>query len=125
ETITRLRAAGRRIKCIYTIPNFQNPSGVTLTIERREQLVRIADEFDLLIVEDDPYYDLAFTEGQRPQPLAAMRPERVIYLGSFSKVLAPGLRAAYVCAPDAIAAKIELAKEGADLSTSMLDQAMV
>jgi 2-aminoadipate transaminase len=125
EKITRLRAAGRRVKCVYTIPNFQNPSGVTLTSERREQLVRIADEFDLLIIEDDPYYDLAFTEDRRPQPLAALRPERVIYLGSFSKVLAPGLRAAYVCAPEALAAKFELAKEGADLSTSVLDQAIV
>jgi len=125
EKITSLRAAGRRVKCVYTIPNFQNPSGCTLTSERREQLVRIADEFDLLIVEDDPYYDLAFTEDQRPQPLAALRPERVIYLGSFSKVLAPGLRAAYVCAPEALSAKVELAKEGADLSTSVVDQAIV
>jgi 2-aminoadipate transaminase len=124
EKIMALRAAGRRVKCLYTIPNFQNPSGVTLTLERREQVVRLADEFDLLIVEDDPYYDLAFTEDQRPQPLAAIRPERVIYLGSFSKVLAPGLRAAYVCAPERIAAKIEMAKEGADLSTSVLDQAI-
>jgi 2-aminoadipate transaminase len=125
EKIVRLRAAGRRVKCIYTIPNFQNPSGVTLAVERREQLIRIADEFDLLIIEDDPYYDLAFTEETRPQPLAALCPERVIYLGSFSKVLAPGLRAAYVCAPAAIAAKVEMAKEGADLSTSVLDQAIV
>ncbi|HKP12647.1 MAG TPA: PLP-dependent aminotransferase family protein [Blastocatellia bacterium] len=125
EKISWLRAAGRRVKCVYTIPNFQNPSGVTLTSERREQLVRIADEFDLLIVEDDPYYDLAFTEDRRPLPLAAMRPERVIYLGSFSKVLAPGLRSAYVCAPEALATKIELAKEGADLSASVLDQAIV
>jgi Transcriptional regulators containing a DNA-binding HTH domain and an aminotransferase domain (MocR family) and their eukaryotic orthologs len=125
EKIIRLRAAGRRVKCIYTIPNFQNPSGVTLTVERREQLIRIADEFDLLIIEDDPYYDLAFTEAMRPQPLAALCPERVIYLGSFSKVLAPGLRMAYVCAPAAIATKVETAKEGADLSTSVFDQAIV
>jgi 2-aminoadipate transaminase len=125
EKITRLRAAGRRVKCVYTIPNFQNPSGVMLAVERREQLVAIADEFDLLIIEDDPYFDLAFTEATRPQPLAALRPERVIYLGSFSKVLAPGLRSAYVCAPAAVAAKVEMAKEGADLSTSVLDQAIV
>src|SRR5256714_1217709 len=111
EKIISLRAAGRRVKCIYTIPNFQNPSGVTLAVERREQLIRIADEFDLLIIEDDPYYDLAFTEAARPQPLAALCPERVIYLGSFSKVLAPGLRAAYVCAPEAFALKVEMAKE--------------
>jgi len=125
EKIARLRKAGRRVKCVYTIPNFQNPSGVSLAIERREQLVAAADEFDLLIVEDDPYFDLAFAEGVRPQPLAALRPDRVIYLGSFSKVLAPGLRAAYLCAPEALATKAELAKEGADLSTSVLDQAIV
>lgn len=125
DKIISLRKAGRRVKCVYTIPNFQNPSGVTLSAERREQLVGIADEFDLLIIEDDPYYDLAFTADLRPQPLAALRPERVIYLGSFSKVLAPGLRSAYVCAPAAIAAKVEIAKEGADLSASVLDQAIV
>jgi 2-aminoadipate transaminase len=125
EKIIALRSRGRRVKCVYTIPNFQNPSGVTLAVERREQLVMIADEFDLLIVEDDPYFDLAFGEMTRPPALARLRPERVIYLGSFSKVLAPGLRAAYLRAPVAIAAKIELAKEGADLSSSVLDQAMV
>ena len=125
EQITALVRAGRRVKCVYTIPNFQNPSGVTLAAERREQLVAVADEFDLLIVEDDPYFDLAFGETTRPPALAALRPERVIYLGSFSKVLAPGLRAAYLRAPVALAAKFELAKEGADLSTSVLDQAIV
>jgi len=125
QKLAGLLKAGRRVKCIYTIPNFQNPSGVTLAVERREQLIQIADEFDLLIIEDDPYFDLAFTEAARPQPLAALRPERVIYLGSFSKVLAPGLRAAYVCAPAEIAAKVEMAKEGADLSSSVLDQAIV
>jgi 2-aminoadipate transaminase len=125
ETIISQRAAGRTIKCIYTIPNFQNPSGVTLSLERREQLIAIADEFDLLILEDDPYYDLTFAEDTRPQPLAALRPDRVIYLGSFSKVLAPGLRTAYLRAPEAIAARIETAKEGADLSTSVLDQSIV
>ena len=122
--IKRLRADGRRVKLVYTIPNFQNPSGVTLNAERREQLIEVAREMDLLIIEDDPYYDLAFTES-RPLPLAALCPERVIYLGSFSKVLAPGLRMAYVRAPQGFAAKLELAKEGADLSTSVLDQAIV
>ncbi|MFL6275663.1 MAG: PLP-dependent aminotransferase family protein [Blastocatellia bacterium] len=125
EKILDLRHAGRCVKCVYTIPNFQNPSGVTLALERREQLVALADEFDLLIVEDDPYFDLAFSAAEQPPAIVSLRPERVIYLGSFSKVLAPGLRAAYLRAPAAIAAKIELAKEGADLSTSVLDQAIV
>ncbi len=126
EQIDRLRAAGRRIKCIYTIPNFQNPSGVTLTSDRRAQLIEVADEYDLLIIEDDPYFELYFTpEADRFKPLAALRPSRVVYLSSFSKVLAPGLRTAWLRAPKPIADKVELAKEGADLSSSVLDQAIV
>ena len=126
EKLGRALRAGRRIKCIYTIPNFQNPSGVTLATERRHQLVEIADEHDLLIIEDDAYFDLYFeAEGARLVPLAALRPERVVYLGTFSKVLAPGIRTAYLRAPEAIAKKIELAKEGADLSSSVLDQTIV
>ena len=126
EKLDRAMREGRRVKCIYTIPNFQNPSGVTLVTERRHQLVEIADEHDLLIVEDDAYFDLYFdSEGARLVPLAALRPERVVYLGTFSKVLAPGIRTAYLRAPEVIARKIELAKEGADLSSSVLDQAIV
>lgn len=125
DKIDRARRAGRRVKCIYTIPNFQNPSGVTLAAERRNELVEIADEYDLLIIEDDAYFDLSFTSDARLTPLASLRPERVVYLGTFSKVLAPGLRSAYLLAPEAIAAKIETAKEGADLSSSVLDQAIV
>jgi len=126
ERIDRTRSEGRRVKCIYTIPNFQNPSGVTLAAERRKQLVEIADEHDFMIVEDDAYFDLYFTEeASRLVPLAALRPDRVVYLGTFSKVLAPGLRTAWLRAPEKIAAKIELAKEGADLSSSVLDQAIV
>jgi 2-aminoadipate transaminase len=121
-----VRAAGRRAKCIYTIPNFQNPSGVTLAAQRRSELIEIADEHDLLIIEDDAYFDLYFTqEASRLVPLAAFRPERVVYLGTFSKVLAPGIRTAYLRAPEEIATKVELAKEGADLSSSVLDQALV
>ncbi|HJZ68018.1 MAG TPA: PLP-dependent aminotransferase family protein [Blastocatellia bacterium] len=126
EKLDRVQSEGRRVKCIYTIPNFQNPSGVTLAAERRKQLVEIADERDFLIIEDDAYFDLQFTEeASRLVPLAALRPDRVVYLGTFSKVLAPGLRTAWLRAPEKIAAKVELAKEGADLSSSVLDQAIV
>lgn len=126
EKIERTRAAGRRVKCIYTIPNFQNPSGVTLALERRNHLVEIADEHDLLIIEDDAYFELYFTEeSSRFKPIAALRPARVIYLSSFSKVLAPGLRTAWMRAPEEIAMKVETAKEGADLSSSVLDHAIV
>ena len=126
EKINRARAEGRRVKCLYTIPNFQNPSGVTLAAQRRNEVLDIADEHDLLIIEDDAYFDLHFTdEASRMVPLAALRPDRVVYLGTFSKVLAPGLRTAWLRAPEEIAAKVEIAKEGADLSSSVLDQAIV
>lgn len=124
--IERARSEGRRVKCVYTITNFQNPSGVSLAPERREQLIEVADEHDLLIIEDDPYYELYFAgESELLAPLVALQPSRVIYLSSFSKVLAPGVRTAWVHAPEPIATKIELAKEGADLSSSVLDQAIV
>jgi 2-aminoadipate transaminase len=125
EKLDRLLADGRRVKCIYTIPNFQNPSGVTLAAERRTELIEIAEQYDLLIIEDDAYFDLHFEEGSRLTPLAALCPDRVIYLGTFSKVLAPGLRSAWLRAPEPLATKVELAKEGADLSSSMFDQAIV
>jgi len=117
---------GRPVKCIYTIPNFQNPSGVTLGESRRHQVIEIAREYNLMVIEDDPYRELHFSEDLAGlTPLAAIDPSRVIYLNSFSKTLAPGLRVAWMVAPEAIAAKIELAKEGADLSSSQLDMAIV
>src|SRR5947207_4812184 len=126
EKLDRTLAEGRRVKCIYTIPNFQNPSGVTLAAERRKELLEIAEQYDLLIIEDDAYFDLYFgEEGSRSLPLAALGPERVIYLGTFSKVLAPGFRSAWLRAPEALASKVVLAKEGADLSSSMFDQAII
>ena len=126
EKIKRAISEGRRIKCLYTIPNFQNPSGVTLAAARRSELLDIADEYDLLIIEDDAYFDLFFdAETSRLVPLAALRPDRVVYLGTFSKVLAPGVRCAWLRAPDALASKVEIAKEGADLSSSVLDQTLV
>jgi 2-aminoadipate transaminase len=126
EKLEQAKASGRRVKCVYTIPNFQNPSGVTLAARRRQQLVDLADEYDFLILEDDPYFELHFAENAAElTPLVAMNPERVIYLSSFSKTLVPGLRTAWVVAPKAIAAKLELMKEGADLSSSVFDQALV
>lgn len=126
EKIVAARAAGRKVKCIYTIANFQNPSGVTVSEERRRKLIDVADAHNLLVIEDDPYYELYFPQSTaRRLPLAALNPSRVIYMSSFSKVLAPGLRTAWVRAPEEIARKIETAKEGADLSSSQVDQAIV
>ena len=138
QQIVEIRKLGKRAKFIYTIPNFQNPSGVTISIKKRRQLLKIAEANDLLIVEDDPYGDLHFYEEyrdslDRPPQLLPIRKHdedgehtgRVIYLGSFSKVLAPGLRTGFIVAPSRLASKIELAKEAADLGSSMLDQGIV
>jgi 2-aminoadipate transaminase len=126
ERIDEMVSAGRRVKCIYTIPNFQNPSGVSIEPDRRQALVEIAKRYDLLIIEDDAYYELYFPDGgTRPRPLASLDPSRTIYLSSFSKVLAPGIRCAWLRAPEHIAERIEVAKEGADLSSSILDQNIV
>ncbi len=126
DQLEQAKAAGQRVKCLYTIPNFQNPSGVSLATERRAEIVSIAEEYDFLIIEDDPYFELHFEkDATNLTPLAALNKERVIYLSSFSKVLAPGLRTAWVQAPKEIAAKLELLKEGADLSSSVFDQAIV
>lgn len=124
--LAQAKAAGQRVKCLYTIPNFQNPSGVSLAPERRAEIVAIAEEHDFLIIEDDPYFDLHFEpDATNLKPLVALNKERVIYLSSFSKVLAPGLRTAWVQAPKEIAGKLEIIKEGADLSSSVFDQAIV
>jgi len=113
----------RRIKFIYTIPIAQNPSGVSLSRDRKKHLLEIASTYDLLIVEDDPYSFLVFEEGVDKIPLKAMdREARVIYLGTVSKILAPGLRIGWIVAPDDSARRIELVKQYVDLHTSTLTQ---
>ena len=119
-------AARRRIKLLYTIPNFQNPSGRLMTRERRAEVLRIAEEFDFLVVEDDPYGELVYVEGADTTPMkAADESGRVIYLGSFSKVLAPGLRCGWIVAAAPLLARLEIAKQAADLCSGMLDQSIV
>jgi 2-aminoadipate transaminase len=126
DKLEQAKAAGERVKCLYTIPNFQNPSGVSLALERRAAIVELAEKYDFLIIEDDPYFELHFEkDATNLKPLAALNKERVIYLSSFSKVLVPGLRTAWVQAPKEIATRLELIKEGADLSSSVFDQAIV
>ncbi|MBN8721711.1 MAG: PLP-dependent aminotransferase family protein [Acidobacteria bacterium] len=125
EKVLELRKQGRKVKLIYTIPNFQNPSGITLSLQKRKDLLALASELDLLILEDDPYGELYFS-APPPPPIKSFDKEgRVIYLGSFSKVLTPGLRTAWIVANSEFVANIELIKESADLCSSMLDQAIV
>lgn len=114
------RVGPRGAKFIYTIPNFQNPAGVTMSPERRRRLLELAREYDIPVVEDDPYGRLRF-EGGHMKPLRALDDE-VIYLGTFSKIFAPGLRLGWVTAPRPILAKILLVKQGADLCGSNFAQ---
>jgi 2-aminoadipate transaminase len=109
------------IRFVYVLPNFHNPAGTTLSEERRRLLVEIARKHDLLIIEDDPYGALRYT-GEDLTPIAAMAPERTIYLGTFSKTLTPGLRIGWLVAPPEIRQRLVQAKQGADLHTSTFDQ---
>ena len=109
------------VRFVYVLPNFHNPAGVTLSEPRRHQLVEIARAHDLILVEDDPYGALRY-EGDDLTPIAALAPERTIYLGTFSKTLTPGLRIGWIVAPTGIRQRLVQAKQGADLHTSTFDQ---
>ena len=129
RTAARLRSEGRRVKALYLVPNFQNPTGLLLSLKKRLAVLDWANRWDVLIVEDDPYRDLYFPDvaGENDtRPMAADDPERrVIYLSSFSKTLAPGFRVAWVNAPAAIGSKLEIAKQAEDLCTGAFDQRVV
>jgi 2-aminoadipate transaminase len=125
-TIARLRADGRRVKFLYTIPNFQNPSGRVLPQERRERILEICRRHDVLVVEDDPYGEICFSGSIDTTPIKSRdEDERVIYLGSFSKVLAPGLRTGWICAAEPLLKTMEVAKESVDLCSAILDQSII
>ncbi|GIH51221.1 PLP-dependent aminotransferase family protein [Microbispora rosea] len=124
QTIYALHAAGNRIKFLYTIPNFQNPAGVTLNEVRRRQVLEICRRAGVLVVEDNPYGLLGF-DGEPMRALRADDPEGVVYLGSFSKTLAPGFRVGWALAPHAVRDKLVLAMESAVLSHSSFTQLAV
>jgi 2-aminoadipate transaminase len=122
ETLDRLRAAGRRPKFIYTIPNFQNPGGVTLSLERRRELVRIAAEQEIVVLEDNPYGLLRYEGEPLPTLLSLDGGQYVVYAGTFSKILSAGLRIGWAAAPRPILEKLNLGKQAADLCSSPLNQ---
>jgi len=128
-TLLRLRRDGRTVKFFYTVPNFQNPTGLLVGIEKRRRLLEWAGRHDMLIVEDDPYRDLYFpdlaSEADTRAVAADDREGRVIYLSSFSKTLAPGLRVAWLSAAPGLVARLEMAKQAADLCSGALGQHIV
>jgi 2-aminoadipate transaminase len=115
-------AQGARL--LYALPNFQNPTGRSLSIERRQSLVETCARLGLPLIEDDPYGTLSY-KGEPSPKMVAMNPDGVIYMGSFSKVLTPGIRLGYVCAPLPLVRRLELAKQAADLHTAQLTQMVV
>ena len=129
ETYTRVQREGRRVRVLYLVPNFQNPTGLLIGLEKRRALLDWAERRDVLIVEDDPYRDLYFEDSATVddvRPIRADDPKgRVVYMSSFSKTLAPGYRVAWIEAPEPIAEKFELAKQAADLCVGTLDQRIV
>jgi len=124
ETLERLEREGRRPKFIYTVPNFHNPGGVTLSLERRHALVRIASERELLVLEDNPYGLLRY-EGSPLPPLWSLDQDFVIYAGTFSKILSPGVRLGWTAAPAPVLEKMNVGKQGADLCSSSVCQYFV
>ncbi|HWY18628.1 MAG TPA: PLP-dependent aminotransferase family protein [Solirubrobacteraceae bacterium] len=138
SVLERLAGEGRRPKFIYTIPNFQNPGGVTMSLPRRRRLVEVARERELLVLEDNPYGLLRY-EGQALPTLYSLdaslgaggaggdgvSSDLVIYLGTFSKILSPGLRLGWAVAPRAVLEKLNLGKQGADLCSSPMTQLFV
>ena len=113
--------ATQKVKFIYAMPNFQNPTGVTMSLERRVKLVELAAKYGTFIVEDDPYGELRY-EGEDVTPLVVLHKENVFYLSTFSKTMSPGIRLGWVVAPEKLIAKLIQAKQGADLHTSSLIQ---
>src|SRR5689334_22879654 len=125
ETLERLEREGRRPKFIYTIPSFQNPAGVTMSLPRRQRLVQVARERELLVLEDNPYGLLRY-EGEPLPTLHSLDPDEfVIYLGTFSKILSPGIRLGWTLAPAPVLEKMNLGKQGADLCSPAFSQMFV
>ena len=119
--ISKVKEEGKKIKFLYMIPDFQNPSGESLTLKEREMLVELARKHDFLIVEDSPYRELRY-EGEHIPAMYSLDPDRVIHLGSFSKIFAPGFRLGWAIAHPEILDKIYVCKQSLDLCPPIFDQ---
>lgn len=121
EELSRIREEGKKVKFLYMIPDFQNPSGESLTLRERQMLVALAREHGFLIVEDSPYRELRY-EGEHIPTMYSLAPDHVIHLGSFSKIFAPGFRLGWAIAHPEILDKIYVCKQSLDLCPPILDQ---
>ena len=124
-TLTRLDGDGRRPKFVYSVPSFQNPAGVSMSIERRSRLVELARSREMLVIEDNPYGLLRFGGEPLPPLYQLDGGDFVIYIGTFSKILSPGIRLGWAVAPPPVMEKIVLGKQASDLCTSTLTQYFV
>ena len=120
EEVKKLMGAGKKPKFIYTIPTFQNPTGITMSLDRRKHLVEISQKYQIPLVEDNPYGELRYS-GQRVPSLRSLDSE-VIYLGTFSKIMCPGLRMGFTIGPESFIGKVNLLKQALDLSSSTFSQ---
>jgi 2-aminoadipate transaminase len=125
ETLDELERTGRRPKFIYTVPNFHNPAGVTMSLERRRELVRIAHQRELLVLEDNPYGLLRYDGTPLPTLRSIDRGEYVIYASTFSKILSPGVRLGWAAAPRPVLQKMNIGKQSSDLCSSSITQFFV
>jgi 2-aminoadipate transaminase len=125
RTVGTLCRAGRKPKFVYLIPDFQNPSGVTLSVERRKKVLEIASKYDLLMIEDSPYRELRFTGELLPSLYSMDTEKRVLYIKTFSKMLCPGFRIGWYMGPAELTEKLVMAKQGTDLCTSAFSSFVV
>lgn len=125
EILEQKLKENKNVRFIYTIPNFQNPSGATMSLEKRKKLYALARQYGVLILEDNPYGDLRVAGESIPSIKSFDEDGIVIYAGSFSKIFAPGVRVAYVCAPAPIVAKMTVGKQAADVHTPVFNQMLI
>jgi 2-aminoadipate transaminase len=122
ESLTRLERAGTPAKFVYVVPTFQNPAGTVLSEPRRRKLLDLAHEHDTFLVEDDPYGKLRFEGDELPKLSVLDKEDRVLYLGTFSKILVPGFRLAWTTGPKALIRQLVIAKQATDLCTNAFTQ---
>jgi DNA-binding transcriptional MocR family regulator len=125
DTLGKLLEEGHRPKIVYTVATYQNPTGITLSMDRRKALLELADKYNFFIIEDNPYGELAFDGEEIPTLKSLDKTGRVFYLGSFSKIVSPGLRLGYVVAKPEIRKKITVAKQASDVHSSNLSQYII